>query len=203
MSATVVSLPTNNTAETLDFLRRLASMLSGGRNGEMLLQAANMIEQFSRRAISAEQLYHQQQEENTRNVELRDVAEMASDRLLAEVDTLNTQLVAATRQADIERTQFAGEARRLVALAQHAEARLAELNAELADLRKSAETQADADAAVVTVPVQPLELARAQFRYLADGFARNGDVISRTICEIGRRALDQALEGSEPAEGAL
>ncbi len=201
MSATVVSLPTNTTEETVDFLRRLASMLSGGRNGEMLLQAASMIEQLSRRATSAEQLYHQQQEESTRNVELRDVAELAGDRLLAEVDTLKAQLLASTRQAEIERTQFAGEARRLVALAQDAEARLAELNAELAELRQPAEPQAATEAAVVTVPVSSLELARTQFRYLADGFAKNGDVISQTICEIGRCALDQALESAAAEEG--
>jgi hypothetical protein len=35
---------------------------------------------------------------------------------------------------------------------------------------------------------------------LADGFARNGDVISQTICEIGRCAIEQAIAGSEPAK---
>jgi hypothetical protein len=39
MSATVVSLPPTTGDETVDFLRRMASMVSG-RNGEMLLRAA-------------------------------------------------------------------------------------------------------------------------------------------------------------------
>lgn len=200
MSATVVSLPTNTTAETLDFLRRLASMLKGGRSGEMLLQAASMIEQLSHRAISAEQLYHAQQEESTRNVETRTVAEIAADRLLSEVDVLKARLVASTRQAEIERDQFAGEARRLVALAQDAEARLAQLNAELDELHQAAETP-KTDVDLVTVPAQPLRLARAQFDFLADGFARSGDVISQTICEIGRCAIDQALTHAPLEEG--
>ena len=199
MSATVVSLPTNTTAETLDFLRRLASMLKGGRSGEMLLQAASMIEQLSHRAIS-EQLYHAQQEESTRNVETRTVAEIAADRLLSEVDVLKARLVASTRQAEMERDRFAGEARRLVALAQDAEARLAQLNAELDELHQAAETP-KTDVDLVTVPAQPLRLARAQFDFLADSFARSGDVISQTICEIGRCAIDQALTHAPLEEG--
>ncbi|WP_245452432.1 hypothetical protein [Bradyrhizobium forestalis] len=43
MSATVVALPPNSSSETIDFLRRLASMVSG-RNGEVLLRAASTIE---------------------------------------------------------------------------------------------------------------------------------------------------------------
>jgi hypothetical protein len=43
------------------------------------------------------------------------------------------------------------------------------------------------------VPVQSLQLARAQFDHLAEGFARQGDVVSQTICEIGARTLDRAL----------
>ncbi len=198
MTATVISLPTsNNTVETIDFLRRLASMLAGGRTGEMLLQAAGMIEQLTRRATSAEQLCQEQQEESARNNEQRQVAEMAADTLLVEVDTLKTQLVASMRQVETERTRFAGEARRLIALALDAEMRLKQLNVELDELRVPDETFDDT---VVTVPVEPLQLARAQFGYLADGFARSGDVISLAICEIGRCALDQALEGYSAGE---
>jgi hypothetical protein len=50
----------------------------------------------------------------------------------------------------------------------------------------------------VAVPTKQLRLARAQLDFLADGFARNGDVVSQTICEIGRCAIEQALSGNEP-----
>jgi hypothetical protein len=43
------------------------------------------------------------------------------------------------------------------------------------------------------VPVQSLQLARDQFDFLAKGFARSGDVISLTICEIGAQAIEKAL----------
>lgn len=78
MSVTVVPLPPNSSSETTDFLRRMASMVSG-RNGEMLLRAAALIESLSQRAMTAERLYHHEHEENTRNTELREAGEMASD----------------------------------------------------------------------------------------------------------------------------
>jgi hypothetical protein len=88
MPAPVFSVPSNAHQETVDFLRRLSSMLTGGRNAEMLQEAAGMIETLSRRAAAAEQLLGEQQEENARNLELREVAELASDNLMAENDAL-------------------------------------------------------------------------------------------------------------------
>ena len=52
MSATALSLPPNDNSETVDFLRRLASMMSGGKNAEMLLSAAGMIETLTERALT-------------------------------------------------------------------------------------------------------------------------------------------------------
>jgi hypothetical protein len=54
------------------------------------------------------------------------------------------------------------------------------------------------DDSIAVVPLQSLQLARAQFDHLAEGFARQGDVVSQTICEIGARALDKALADNEP-----
>jgi hypothetical protein len=52
------------------------------------------------------------------------------------------------------------------------------------------------------VPIQSLQLARAQFGFLADGFASSGDVVSQTICEIGARAIENALAGRATSEEA-
>jgi hypothetical protein len=204
MSATVVSLPPSGIAETLDFLRRLASMMSGGRNAEMLLQAASHIEALGRRALSAEQLFHAQQEENAENAALRQAAELAAGRLTLEVDDLKAELLAHARLAEVEHLRLAEEARhstdetlRLNALAEDAEARLARANAEIEGLRGALEARS---AAMVTVPIHTLRLARAQFNHLAHGFARSGDLISQTICEIGGSAIDQAIAGHESQE---
>jgi hypothetical protein len=186
MSATVVSLPPSGIAETLDFLRRLASMMSGGRNAEMLLQAASHIETLGRRALSAEQLFHAQQEENAENAALRQMAELAAGRLTLEVDDLKAQ-------------HLTDETLRLNALAEDAEARLARANAEIEGLRGALEARS---AAMVAVPIHTLRLARAQFNHLAHGFARSGDLISQTICEIGGSAIDQAIAGHEDPAAA-
>jgi len=216
MPAPAFSLPPNAHQETVDFLRRLSSMLTGGRNAEMLQEAANMIETLSRRAATAEQLFAEQQEDHARNIELREVAELASDNPIAETEQLKAifdteiasvkqqleesrqQLDESTRQAEIERNLCADETTRLQANVDAVEMRLAEANAELEEYRRPAETRIDDTIAVV--PVASLELARTQFDYLAKGFASSGDVVSQTICEIGASAIDKALAANAAAK---
>src|ERR1700750_1513877 len=102
MPATVRSLPTDETQETIDFLRRLASMMSGGRNAEMLLAAASAIEALSRRASAAEGQLQELQEDHGKNVEQREVAELASDNLLAELTALKAHLSQSESHAETE-----------------------------------------------------------------------------------------------------
>lgn len=229
MSAPVYSLPSNTHQEVVDFLRRLSSMLTGGRNAEMLQEAAATIEALSRRASSAEQLFQEQQEDHARNLELREVAELASDNLMTEVDSLKAeigllkaQLEERERQLDerqrqlderqqqlqdrqsqheIDRNHFAEQALRQQAIAEISETRLAEAHAEIEELRKPPPAPAFDDS-IAVVPVQSLQLARTQFNYLSKGFADKGDIVSLTICEIGARAVDKALAGNEPAGDA-
>jgi len=193
-SATVLSVPPNENQEIIDFLRRLASMLTGGRNAEMLLEAAQAIEALAQRALAAERLYEAQQEDHARNLELREVSELASDQL--EVASLKTRIAESAQQAERERTGFAEATRRLEAELEVARAQLAQASAELDELREAATA---IDHSIAIVPVESLQLARTQFDFLAAGFARNGDVISQTICQIGACAIDKALSGNEPA----
>jgi hypothetical protein len=214
--APIFSVPPDAHQETIDFLRRLSSMLTGGRNAEMLLQAASMIETLVQRATTAEQRFAEQQEDHARNLELREVAELASDNLIAEMESLKAQLDAeiaslkqqlddskrqldeSARQAEIERGLHAEETGRLQAKAGAAETLLAEADAELEVYRRPAETGIDDSIAVV--PVASLEIARTQFDYLAKGFASSGDVVSQTICEIGASAIDKALADDAAAK---
>jgi hypothetical protein len=207
MLAPVYSPSSNPHQETVDFLRRLSSMLTGGRNGEMVQEAASLIETLSLRATSAEQRYHEQQEDHARNLELREVAELASDNLIAEVDALKAeiellkaQLADRISQAETDRNWFAEETLRAQAQAELAQEQLAAANAELEEMRKPLPPDT-LDDSVAVVPLQSLQLARAQFDHLAEGFARQGDVVSQTICEIGARALDKALADNEPGRG--
>src|ERR1700741_1568511 len=106
MPAPVISLPSSAQQETVDFLRRLSSMLTGGRNAEMLMEAADMIETLGRRATSAEQLFQDQQEDHARNLELREVAELASDNLMAEVESLKAEIDGLKAQLDERQQQL-------------------------------------------------------------------------------------------------
>src|ERR1700760_3153322 len=102
MPATVPSLPSDETQEPIDFLRRLASMMSGGRNAEMLQAAASAIETLSRRASAAEAQLQQLQADHGQNLEQREVAELASDNLLAELNALKAHLAQSHDQAETE-----------------------------------------------------------------------------------------------------
>jgi chromosome segregation ATPase len=198
MSATVVPLPPNSSSETVDFLRRMASMVSG-RNGEMLLRAASLIESLAQRAMTAERLYHQQQEESTRHVELREAAELASDAMVGQIEALRAQLAEVTAAAAAERAAFDSERDKLLGLMQHAESHIGKLTTELETLRASVD---DFNETVVSVPIEVLRLARTQFDFLSAGFARKGDVISQAMSEIGGFAIDQALTVKKPAAKA-
>src|SRR5262249_29917407 len=144
----VHNLPSPNDAnELVDFLRRLASMLTGGRNAEMLLEAATMIEELTRRVATAEQRVREQQEDHAKNLELREVAELASDNLLTEVNALKAQLAESEAKAETERNYFAEESRRLAALTDEAKAKVSESDAKIAEsndrlLRVNAEIEA-------------------------------------------------------------
>jgi len=189
MSATVVPLPPNSSSETVDFLRRMASMVSG-RNGEMLLRAASLIESLSQRAMTAERLYHQTQEESTRHVELREAAELASDAMVGQIAALRAQLAEVTAAAAAERAAFDAERGKLIGLMQNAESHIVKLTTELDALRASVDSFNET---AVSVPTEVLRLARTQFDFLSAGFARKGDVISQAMSEIGGFAIDQAL----------
>jgi hypothetical protein len=207
MPAQLLPLPTDAHQETIDFLRRLSSMMTGGRNAEMLLQAASMIEQLGARAATAERLFAEQQEDHARNRELREAAELTSDNLIAEMEKLKAELSAeiaalkeqldeTKRRAEADRNVLSEEALRLQARADATEAQLAQANTELDEYRRPAEIGIDDSIAVV--PVASLQVARTQFDYLAKGFASSGDVVSQTICEIGASAIDKALDGNAP-----
>jgi chromosome segregation ATPase len=290
ISAGDLSEPLDASSEVIGFLQRLSSMMAGGRNAEMLLAAANIIEALSGRLLGTEELYRQLQEEHSKSLELREVAELASDNLIAEIDvlkahhadgrqqaeqqiaSLRNQLDGNSKRAKTDRMAFAEETQRLQAMVAETEARLAGANASLEELREAAELASDnliaemdtvkaqhavnqqqaeqeiaslknqldehrertktdrmafaeetlrlqaiaaeaearlasanasleelrnadttIDASVAVVPIQSLQLARDQFDFLAKGFARSGDVISLTICEIGAQAIKKAL----------
>ena len=90
----------------------------------------------------------------------------------------------------MERARFEAERERLAGVMQEAEAHVAGVEAELETLKKSVD---EFNATAVSVPIEVLRLARAQFDFLSDGFAKNGDLVSQAMSEIGGCAIDQVL----------
>ena len=154
MPAPAYSMPANPHQETVDFLRRLSSMLTGGRNAEMLQEAANTIETLSRRATAVEQLYREQQDEHARNLELREVAELASDNLMAENEALKEQAAAEVASLRDE----------MAALQQHFAAERAAMHEQFAD-------EKELSANAVTALTAQLEDARRQAEIDRNWFA--------------------------------
>ena len=138
MPATALSVPTDSNAETVDFLRRLASMMSGGRNAETLQAAASAIETLSRRASAAEALLHDHQDEHAKNHEQREVAELAADNLLAELNALKAHLSQSDSQAEAEIAALKAE---LADRDQHAEAEIASLRLQLIENQQESEAE--------------------------------------------------------------
>lgn len=198
MPATAVPLPPSSSSETVDFLRRMASMVSG-RNGDMLLRAAAQIESLTHRAMTAERLYVHEQDESKRLVELREAARLASDSMAGQIDALQAQLTETTAAAAAERAAFDSERTKLLGLMQQAESHIRLLTSELDSLRASVDNFNDT---VVSVPIEVLRLARTQFDFLTRGFAGTGDVASQTMSEIGGFAIDQALAVQKSADRA-
>jgi predicted nucleic acid-binding Zn-ribbon protein len=138
MPATIRSLPTDETQETVEFLRRLASMMSGGRNAEMLQAAASAIETLGRRATAAEGTLQELQDDHAKNVEQREVAELAADNMLAELNALKAHLSQSHSQAE---TELAAIKAALADQQQHAEAEIASLRLQLVENQQESEAE--------------------------------------------------------------
>jgi hypothetical protein len=138
MPATVRTLPGNETQETIDFLRRLASMMTGGRNAEMLQEAASAIETLSRRAAASETLLGELQDDHARNLEQREVTELVADNLLSEVAALKEHLANSESQAAAEIAELKAA---IADKDQRAEAEIASLRMQLAESREHADAE--------------------------------------------------------------
>ena len=154
MPAPVYSLSPDAHQEAVDFLRRLSNMLTGGRNAEMLQEAAGLIETLSRRTTATEQLLGEQQQENARNLELREVAELASDNLMAENEALKQQSAA---EADVLRNEMASLKDQFAA--------------ELAALQEKSVNEKEQLAAEITLLTTQLDDARRQAEIDRNWFA--------------------------------
>jgi chromosome segregation ATPase len=220
MPATVRALPSDETQETIDFLRRLASMMSGGRNAEMLQAAASAIDTLSRRATAAEALLNDQQDEHAKSIEQREVAELAADNLLAELNALKAHLSQSEERAETEHAslrldladhQQQSEAEtaalhlQLIENQQEAEAEIAALKAQLADRRHADEEIAALKAQIEQrdrlaeidrrVFTEEAERLRAQIQDSANGLVNMSAATEQAIGAIDESVAVVPVQG--------
>jgi chromosome segregation ATPase len=113
-------------------------MMSGGRNAEMLQAAAGAIETLSQRATAAEALLNDHQDDHANSLEQREVAQLAADNLLAELNALKAHLTQSESRAEIETAALRDE---LADQQQHAEAETASLRLQLIENQQEAEAE--------------------------------------------------------------
>ena len=190
--------PPDTLLDLPDFLRRLSTMMTGGRNAEMAALAATEIEALRQRAATAELASGHLTAELAALKAERDATRQTLDaersRLESEIGRLQAEvrrLQAEVKDSEARAAAFAADMKTHIGgLGAAADTRIAALAAEVEELRGQ---QQAIDETIAVVPIEQLRLARAQFDYLAQGFASSGDVISLTICQIGACAIDKAL----------
>jgi Skp family chaperone for outer membrane proteins len=182
-------------AETVAFLRRLASMISVGQNAANLNHAAILIEMLTSRAAEAERAAVDQQAVTATYADMCKAYEVMLDRLRADAATLEARLVRHTEEGSAERARLVAETERLASLLQRAQTERAAAAESLADLTARFASLGESS---VIVSVAALQAVRAQFDSLADEFARHGDIVALAMSDAGRCTVDRLLSDARP-----
>ena len=184
-----------DSAETVAFLRRLSSFISVGQNAVNLQQAAALIEHLGERTSHAEQMLLQREDQTSTYVEMCRAYEVMLDRRSSEIATLNARLAWQIDDAAKARADLQLETERLSAEVARAQVAQANAAADLEELRTSLAALGDS---AVIMPVATLHALGIQFEVLSNQFARNGDLISQVMSEIGRCAIDRVMVDRTP-----
>lgn len=173
--------------EIVRFLRRFSDLMSTGHNADHLSRAANLIEALIKRAEDAEELLQKEQTRSEKNLHLYKSAEIDCADLEKELAGVRTKLAEQQLKLDEAIVNAAAEQQRLLERAGQAEAQLAAIEIELAEVRPQLAALGDG---YVLVPVSTLQHTEALFEVLAREAA---DVVSQAMCEVGASTLDRII----------
>jgi hypothetical protein len=193
MTDPISTLPTSDeTADSLRFLRRFADLMSTGSNSDNLLRAATTLEaqadllKETRELLGVERIRGDANAERRQALEAR-IAELGHEILalkskLAEQQSYTDQIV-----AEMERRQ--GD---FLLRAEEAEGRLAAIAAAPPAIPFGS----------IAVPLSTLRVAKAQFESLAAAFEKSGNIVSQVRCEASASHLERVIVDSGVADGA-
>jgi hypothetical protein len=183
-----------DSAETIQFLRRLASFISVGENAAKLDYAATLIELLSHRIDETGVLLRERAAKAATLMDMCVSYESLIDQQHIEIQALKTNRERQTQEADVERAELKNKIERLSALAGQMDAERAAAVLEADVLKAKFAAQVDA----ATVPVTTLLAIRTQFEALSDEFSKKGDLISQVMSHVGRCTIDRAIVDAEP-----
>jgi hypothetical protein len=182
----------DETADSLRFLRRFADLMSTGSNTDNLLRAAETLETHADLLTQTRELLQVERIRGDVHAETRKAAETRIGELEHEILALKSRLAEQQSHADgivaeLERRQ--GE---FLLRAEEAEARLAAIQ----------EAPPVLPFGSIAVPLSTLRLAKAQFESLAAAFEKSGSIVSRVMCEASASHLERVISDSGAADDA-
>jgi chromosome segregation ATPase len=188
--------------ELVGFLRRFASMVTGGDNAAKLHGAANLIEDLVD-ALDRErkeshdvearlnQIVSDAEARLDQNVRAHAIAQAEIDSARTELSALQDEMSEQKRRADAAHESVFNEAQVQSLRADAAERRLRETTDELTKLQAS---MGEIGKNLVVLPVSTMAALRGQFEFLGRQFGLAGDATSQAMCEVGACTIAEAVE---------
>jgi chromosome segregation ATPase len=183
----------NKIANLVGFLRRFASMISGGDNADRLQDAAALIEDLVDALDRERKEFRDVDTRLMQTVRAHAVAQVEIGSATAELSVLQNEMAEQRRKATADHAAIFGESQEQSARADKAERLLRETTDELVQLRTKL---SEIGQSFVVLPVATMDALRAQFEFLGREFGKAGDMTSQAMCEIGACTISEAVAGS-------
>jgi len=193
MTEPISALPTSDeTADTLRFLRRFADLMSSGSNSENLLRAAETLEGHADLLKETTELLGAERTRGDANAEARKALEARIGAFEHEILALKSKLAEQQSHTDGIVAEMERRQNELSRRAEEAEAHLAAIQQMPPAIAFGS----------IAVPLSTLRLAKAQFESLAHAFAKSGNIVSQVMCEASASNLDRAILDAGVADDA-
>jgi chromosome segregation ATPase len=183
----------NDIADLVGFLRRFASMISGGENADKLQDAAALIEDLVDALDRERKEFRDVETRLMQNVRAHAAAQVEIGSAKAELSVLQNEMAEQQRKAAADRNAIFNEAQEQSLRGDKAERLLREANDELQQLRTKF---SEIGQSFAILPVSTMDALRAQFEFLGRQFGRMGDATSQAMCEVGACTISEAVADS-------
>ena len=183
----------NEIADLVGFLRRFASMISGGENADKLQDSAALIEALVDALDRERRELRDVETRLNQTVRAHASAQVEIGGVKAELSGLQSEMAEQRRNAATAHDAVFTEALEQSLRGDKAERMLREANDEMQQLRMQL---AEIGQSFALLPVATMDALRAQFEFLGRQFGRMGDATSQAMCEVGACTISEAVAAS-------